>query len=128
MKIKVKFHIKSWAGLEKKLPPPQGIELILSKGDKLGAKDLGGFPGSAFVITGPNLEISNVTDNGIDLMTNGLVEYNPPDDKGLKTINLRKDSRGLRYHVSTGETLVLVTQSMDSGFEVSIAPLEIVKE
>ena len=123
MKIKVKFHIKSWAGLEKKFPPAQEKELILSKGDKLGAQDFGGFPGSAFIITGLSFEIVDVTNVALEIKTNGLVEYNPD-----KTINLRKDSHGLQHRINIGQTLELVTQSMDSGFNVSIMPLEIINE
>jgi len=123
MKIKVKFHIKSWAGLEKKFPPPIEKELDLSKGDKLGAKDFGGFLGSAFVITSPSFEVSDINDSGLEITTNGLAERNPD-----KTINLRKESHGLKHHIDLGQSLELVTQSMDSGFSISITPLEIIGE
>lgn len=128
MKIKIKFLIKSWAGLEKKFPPPQENELVMSKGNKLGEKDFGGFIGSGFIAIGPNFELVSISNDGIDFVTNGLVEYNPPNDKGIKTVNLRKESNRLQHHLLIGQTLALVTQSMDSGFEISITPLEFVTD
>jgi len=123
MKAKIKFYIKSWAGIEKKFPDPVEKELSLSRGDKLGVNDLGGFPGSGFVVSDPNFEITEVTDEGIQIVTNGLVERNPNGN-----INLVKASHGIKHHLTFGQTIELVTQTMDSGFSVSITPLEIINE
>lgn len=121
MKIKIRFHVQSWSGFDKNLPSPQEKELILSKGDKLKAKDLGEFTGSAFIVTEPNIEIVDVSESGIEILTNGLVETNP--DGG---VNLKKDSHKLHHYLAIGKTLKLVTQTMDSGFSISITPLEVI--
>ena len=89
----------------------------------LGVNDLGGFPGSGFVVSDPNFEITEVTDEGIQIVTNGLVERNPNGN-----INLVKASHGIKHHLTFGQTIELVTQTMDSGFSVSITPLEIINE
>lgn len=122
MKIKVKFHVESWAGIENKFPPPKEIELILSKGDIVGRKEFGDFPGSGLVKI-PRIEIIGVDEKGISVSTNGLVEPNPGGG-----INLNVPSEGLTHNISLGKTLILNTQSMDTGMKISITPVEIVIE
>ncbi len=127
MKVKIKFNIQSWARLEKTSSSSEK-ELILSEGDKLTDKDFGGFSGSGFIVAGVNLEIISITKDMVHIVTDGLVEYNPPSESGSRGVNLMKDSHGLKYDISLDKTLVLVTQSMDTGIEISITPTEIVKE
>lgn len=115
MKIKVKFQVNSWGGKIAKITS-QEKELILSTSDKVESGDFG-------VITGSNIEVANITDGGIEIITNGLVEY---ISKGK--IDLIKDSHGLRFSISLGQTLKLVSQTMDSGFEILITPVEFIKD
>lgn len=122
MKIRVKIHVNSYAGIEKETSS-QEKEQILSIGDELKSEYFGGFIGATLVMAGPNLKVENITDDGIDIITNGLILKNPNG-----TINLMKESHGLKYRINIGETLELHTQSMDSGFVVYITPLEIIKE
>ena len=119
MKIKTKFSIKSWDGLKGKIFTPKETELVLSKGDKVGGKELGGFQGSGFVITMPKIEIVDVTEKGIDIIADGLAEP--------KKIDMMKPIYGARYSILLGNTLVLATQTMDTGIEVSINPVEIIR-
>lgn len=123
MKAKINFYIKSWAGLEKKFPDPTEKELTLSKGDRLSSGDFGGFPGSGFIISAPSFEIADITSDEIEIITNGLVEPNPGGG-----INLHKASHGITHRIELGKSVKLVTQSMDSGFSVTITPQEIVND
>ena len=118
MKIRLKFVTKMWSGWpnsQEHLPAPQEKVFELSKGDIVGAKDLFKIPAS--------VEVVDFSDKEIKIMTNGLVELKPGG-----TINLLKENRGLNHLVEIGQTIELVTQSMDVGDIISITPLEIVNE
>ena len=123
MKVRTILTLRAWDGLAGKITEPQDIEKVFSVGDKLSERDLGGFIGAAFVIKHPVLEITSVDDNKIEIQSSGLVT-----EGANGGIDLMKSSTNSNFTILIGESLKLVSQSMDSGFSIIIKPIEVVTD
>src|ERR1700733_4252408 len=121
MKIKLRLIFKPWSGWTDKQPDSANMEIQVSKGEQLKNENFDGLQGY-IDLTKETIEVSDITDSAIEMITSGLVEKNPDG-----TINLLKESTDTKHHINLGETLRLGTQSMDMGISVEITPLEIIK-
>lgn len=119
-KVKVKFTVKSWGGLNNKITPPQDLEMLMSKGEKLNEGSFGGFIGAGLT-KAVVFELADINSEGVGVTTSGLVE-----ESADGRINMLKSSRDLNFSIKFGRSLKLVTQSFDTGFSIIIAPIGIV--
>lgn len=102
MKANITVVRQPWTGWVKEQPEPLESTHELQAGEMITFED---------EITSPLLGIIKIHENEVTLFSTGLVQRNPDN----KTINLLKRSTNQENILKKGETLTLVTQTMDAG-------------